>query len=88
MGKMISGDDIDAFKDENIKAAREYARRARKGIPSDRWTDGAAGAKAVADGIDALDWCLGWCVQEIEKLRAQIKQSGADAMEVHRDPMR
>lgn len=85
---MISGDDIDAFKDENIKAAREYARRARKGIPSDRWTDGAHGAKAVADGIDALDWMLAWCVAEIERLQECIRISGDESMQAHRDPMR
>ena len=85
---MLSQDDIEAFKDDNINAAREYARRRRKGLPSDRWCDGTKGAEAVADGIDALDWCLAWCVKEIEELRAQIKQVGADAMEPHKDPMR
>lgn len=76
------------MNNEGIAAAREYARRRRKGIPSDRWADGEIGAAAVADGIDALDWCLSWCVKEIEELRAQIKASGADSMEAHRDPMR
>ena len=85
---MIGPDDIDAFQDDAIKTAREYARRRRKGIPSDRWCDGATGARAVADGIEALDWCLAWCVSEIERLRAQIAQNGADSMEPHRDPCR
>lgn len=53
---MISQEDIDAFAEQAepaIEAAREFARRAEKGIPSDRWYDGTSGAKAVAKGIKA-----------------------------------
>lgn len=39
---------------ESIEAAVEYARRWRKGRPSDRWTDGHVGAVKVARGIEAL----------------------------------
>lgn len=54
---MISQDDIDAFADErgpDIKAAAEFVRRAEKGLPPDRWSDGEIGAQSVAKGIRAL----------------------------------
>nr|WP_309504263.1 hypothetical protein [uncultured Roseovarius sp.] len=53
---MIGPDDIDAFRADNedaLKASYEYARRADKGIPHDRWTDGITGARLVAQGIKA-----------------------------------
>lgn len=53
---MINQDDIAAFADQAepaIKAAREFARRAEKGLPADRWYDGTTGAEAVARGIKA-----------------------------------
>ncbi len=57
---MISQDDIAAFIAENgadIKVAREFARRAGKGTPSDRWADGTIGDEAVARGIRAqVQW--------------------------------
>lgn len=72
----------------DIETAREYARRARKGLPTDRWADGKEGEAAVARGIDQLDWYLGWCVAEIERLREEKTLSGLDSMEPHADPMR
>lgn len=51
---MIGPDDIAAFADEQedgLKAAHEFARRAGRGLPPDRWYDGTAGAEAVAAGI-------------------------------------
>ena len=54
---MITQADIDAFAEgstKDVQAALEYARRARKGLPSDRWTNGVTGAESVARGIEAL----------------------------------
>lgn len=48
--------DIEEFQIANKKAldaAYTYVRRARKGLPSDRWADGIKGARLVADGIAA-----------------------------------
>ena len=38
----------------DVEAAFEYARRYRKGLPSDRFCDGQKGAEAVARGIERL----------------------------------
>lgn len=38
----------------DVEAAFEYARRYRKGLPSDRFCDGKTGAEAVARGIERL----------------------------------
>ena len=49
-------DDIDKFLTTNkkaLKAAEAYSKRANRGLPSDRWTDGIDGAHLVADGISA-----------------------------------
>ena len=40
--------------DADLMAADEYARRWRKGLPSDRFTDGHVGAVSVAKGIEKL----------------------------------
>ena len=40
--------------DTDILAALEFHRRWRKGLPSDRWTDGHKGAVEVARGIEAM----------------------------------
>jgi hypothetical protein len=53
---MITADDIKAFEQDNaeaINAAAKYARRAAKGLPADRFTDGTKGAMMVARGIVA-----------------------------------
>lgn len=50
---MITQDDIDAFAEESepdIKAAMTFARRAKKGIPADRWAPGVTDMEAVARG--------------------------------------
>ena len=57
---MISADDIEAFHGKSsaaIDAAAEYKRRARKGLPEDRYTT-TAGALLVAKGIHARDTIL------------------------------
>ena len=73
---------------KNIEAAREYARRAQKGLPTDRFADGADGERLVAKGIDEMDRLLAWSYLEIERLKAEKFASGLDAMEATKDPMR
>jgi hypothetical protein len=81
---MIGPDDIAAFEEaqaDNLDAAAEYNRRMMKGLPTDRFTDGAAGAVKVARGIAALGTiALAW--------QALALQRGGEEMEPHRDPMR
>lgn len=72
----------------SIDAAREYARRARKGLPTDRYCDGSDGAKAVAQGIDEMDWLLAWAYAEIERLKSAEYASGLASMEPTKDPCR
>ena len=91
---MIDGEQIDNWQD-NIATAREYSRRRRKGIPSDRWADGAIGATKVADGIDAQDWCIAYLVSyadqkqaRIEQLEAELLRIGSESMEPWQDPKR
>ena len=47
---MINETDIDAFSDD-IKEVGEFVRRAKKGLPEDRWYDGVTGAKRLATGF-------------------------------------
>ena len=69
----------------NIDTAKEYARRARKGIPEDRWVDGTDGARQVAAG---LVWLCAWAHAEIERMKADVYQASVDATEPHADPLR
>jgi hypothetical protein len=65
----------------DVLAALEYARRFRKGLPSDRWCDGHAGAVKVAKGIEQLAAAVVRYMEEEER-------RGVEAMEAHADPMR
>lgn len=65
----------------DVQAAIEYARRAEKGLPTDRYADGQAGEKAVARGIARL-------VAAVERLSEQEYLRGLEAMEVTKDPCR
>lgn len=82
---MITQDDIDAFKEDSlhpdVSAALEYSRRWRKGLPSDRFCDGHAGAVAVARGIERMAGAI------LRNMEEEARRS-ADAMEPTRDPMR
>lgn len=83
---MIGPDDIDAFIDENagaMRAAEEYRRRWEKGIPSDRWTDGALGAEAVAKGIAAMEALLRFQARTLLDMAEQIEAARRDATELH-----
>ena len=65
----------------DVKAAIEYARRAEKGLPPDRYADGQSGEKAVARGIARL-------VAAIENIASEQYRRGLEAMEPSADPCR
>lgn len=68
---MIGPEDIDAFAERNGEAlaqAAEYARRAGKGIPVDRWAS-VRQAHLVAQGIRALTQIVEFQTATIEALR-------------------
>ena len=76
---MISADDIAAFQDDNasaLQAATEYARRAEKGIPADRWTDGTHGARMVAQGIAAQSRIIAMQTAALLALYGAMRQAG------------
>ena len=81
---MIGPDDIRAFENDqavNLDAAGEYNRRFMKGLPTDRFTDGASGAVRVARGIAALGAiAAAW--------QALAVRAIDDATHPHKDPMR
>lgn len=83
---MISADDITAFEESNaeaLNAATEYARRAQKGIPPDRWTDGNAGAVMVAQGILAQQKIMAMQTAALVDLYEAMRKAGTDAMRLH-----
>ena len=57
----------------DVEAALTYAERFRRGLPSDRWTDGHVGAVATARGIELL-------AAEIIRLRNEEVQRGRESM--------
>ena len=65
----------------DVEAAHEYVRRWRKGLPSDRFTDGHHGAVAVARGIERMAAALARYVEEEHR-------RGLEAMEPSADPCR
>lgn len=83
---MINESDIEAFREDNeaaLKAAHEYARRAQKGLPADRWCDGSAGARLVAQGIHAMNQILDAQTATLIVLMGEAHQRGEDAMRLH-----
>lgn len=83
--------DLEDFAEEYeaaLKAADEYQRRAAKGLPTDRWTDGAAGARLVAQGIRAQQAMLQLYAQFAREVLESERERGAQAMEASRDPFR
>lgn len=76
----------------NTEAARaaavEYARRAEKGLPCDRWTSGSEGAQMVADGIRAWVRLAGMNAAALEWYLQQERERGSEAMATSADPMR
>ena len=66
---MISADDIDAFAEssgEAIAQAVEFTRRARKGLPPDRWAS-VRQMYLVADGITALMQINAWLTEALAR---------------------
>lgn len=83
---MITADDITAFEEANadaLQAASEYARRAQKGIPPDRWADGNAGAVMVAQGIIAHQRIIAMQTAALVDLYEAMRKAGTDAMRLH-----
>ena len=67
---LISQDDIEAFREYNAGAlsqAAEYARRAEKGLPVDRWAS-TRQAYLVAQGIRAMQQIIALQTEAIEVL--------------------
>ena len=84
---MINETDIDAFAEDNqeaIAAAAEYVRRAEKGLPPDRFTDGATGAKLVARGIHAMQCIMDAQNAALVAILADMQERGTDAMRLHK----
>jgi len=84
---MISQDDIDAFK-EDFERVAEFVRRAEKGIPEDRWTDGAKGNALLAASCKRLLAYTSIQGQAMAELYDDLQKVGLSAMETHKDPMR
>jgi hypothetical protein len=74
--------DLDDFREEYnaaLKAALEFARRAKKGTPSDRWADGDVGLRLVAEGIRAQLFIMDMQTAALAELKAEIDRARADA---------
>jgi hypothetical protein len=82
---MLDREQIDNWSDgdlhPDVEAALEVSRRWRKGLPTDRFTDGARGMIAVARGIERM-------ASAILRNMEEEQRRSADAMEATRDPMR
>lgn len=83
---MISQDDIEAFAEQygpDMKAAAEFVRRAEKGLPADRWSDGEIGAQSVAKGIRALFEINSMVSGAFMTIWNEKMQAAQDAMRLH-----
>lgn len=83
---MVTADDIETFKQYNaeaLEAASEYARRAAKGLPADRYADGTQGAYLVAQGIAARDRIIAMQTAALVELFDAMRQAGTEAMQLH-----
>lgn len=81
---MITQDDIDAFADQNdepVRAALELARRARKGLPPDRWGSDEE-MWQVARGIAALHWTACAALDALQQVAEENRRRQKDAMSV------
>jgi len=84
---MINHTDIDAFKEDFDRVA-EFVRRAEKGLPEDRWTDGAQGNALLAASCKRLLAYTSIQGQAMADLYEDLQKVGLSAMEPHKDPMR
>jgi hypothetical protein len=83
---MLTQDDITAFQEDAataLAAADEYARRAQKGLPPDRFTDGTTGALMVARGIIAQQRIIAMQTAALVDLYEAMRKAGTDAMRLH-----
>lgn len=78
---MIGPEDISAFE-AAIAPAKEFRRRAEKGLPSDRWADGDEGMRAVAIGIAALERLVLTYAEASANMLEEIRRANTDAMGV------
>jgi hypothetical protein len=85
---MLDADQIDAFREDTadaIDAAMTYRKRAKKGLPADRWADGATGARLVAQGIHALECIIAMQTAALEDMLEEATARGVDAMRLHKE---
>lgn len=83
---MLTQDDIEAFREDNaeaLEAASEYARRAAKGLPADRYADGTDGAYLVAQGIAAQQSIMVMQTAALVDLFEAMRAAGTAAMGLH-----
>lgn len=87
---MLDQEQIDNWDgvSDNMRAAIEYHRRHRKKLPTDRYCDGADGAKAVGEGIGELVQAIVSLYAENVSLKRAEQARGADSMTAYQDPMR
>ncbi len=82
---MISRDDIEAFQEAHSEAmdkSQEFARRAFKGLPTDRWGS-ADDMFKVAQGIKAMSNIIDLQTKLIVDLFNDIQARGSEAMRLH-----
>ncbi len=85
---MLTGQDIDDWQADNedaLEAAKRYRERAEKGLPADRWADGANGARLVAQGIHALECIIAMQTAALEDMLEEATARGVDAMRLHKE---
>lgn len=66
-----------------LDAANEYKRRAQKGLPSDRFADGANGEALVAQGIAAMQTIMNLQNAAIVEMYNDIQARGQDAVRLY-----
>ena len=76
------------YDSEAVRAAVEFHRRSRKGLPADRWASGNEGMQLVADGIGEIVRALGASTALLQAYEEAERQRGIDAMDPTADPMR
>jgi hypothetical protein len=80
---MIGLDDFRPEHQAALDAAAKFRKRAEKGIPPDRWADGTAGQRLVAQGIAIMEGLLETQADVIRAMIEADRQRGIDAMEMH-----
>lgn len=78
---MIGPEDIAAFE-AAMEPAKEFRRRAEKGLPPDRWADGDVGMRGVAVGINAMEQMLQIYAEASANMLEEIRRANREAMGV------